>query len=67
MALKSNDNAVKDASENSGQQGKDGLDDDDANLMIKLKFLTYKVCCTLLPLSLNCYRDAGHDFDSFDS
>ncbi|KAL0732469.1 hypothetical protein Bca4012_008678 [Brassica carinata] len=37
MALKSNDNVVKDASENSGQQGKDGLADDDANLMIKLK------------------------------
>ena len=43
MALKSIDSAVKDASENSGQQGKDGLADDDANLIIKLKFLTYKV------------------------
>ena len=47
MALKSNDNAVKDASENSGQQGKDGLADEDANLMIKLKFLTYKVLFSL--------------------
>ncbi|CAN7096974.1 unnamed protein product [Brassica rapa subsp. narinosa] len=43
IALKSNDNAVKDASENSGQQGKDGLADNVANLMIKLKFLTYKL------------------------
>ncbi|CAH8386665.1 unnamed protein product [Eruca vesicaria subsp. sativa] len=43
VALKSLDNTVKDAGENCGQQGKDGLDDDDANLMIKLKFLTYKV------------------------
>lgn len=24
--------------------GKDGLADEDANLMVKLKFLTYKVC-----------------------
>ena len=66
IALKSNDNAVKDASENSGQQGKDGLADNVANLMIKLKFLTYKVffslkvvfwleeflvCCTLFLFS----------------
>lgn len=43
MALKSIDNAVKDASENDGQREKDGLADGDANLMIKLKFLTYKV------------------------
>ncbi|KAJ4866805.1 RNAligase [Raphanus sativus] len=39
MTLKSLDNTVKDA----GEKGKDGLDDDDANLMIKLKFLTYKL------------------------
>lgn len=44
MAL---NNAVKDASENGGQQGKDGLADEDANLMIKLKFLTYKVFFSL--------------------
>ncbi|KAF8116240.1 hypothetical protein N665_0020s0092 [Sinapis alba] len=43
MTLKSLDNTVKDAGENCGQQGKDGLDDGDANLMIKLKFLTYKL------------------------
>lgn len=43
MAVECIDKAVKDAGENCGQQGKDGLDDADANLMIKLKFLTYKV------------------------
>jgi hypothetical protein len=29
---------------NVNDRAKDGLADDDANLMIKLKFLTYKVC-----------------------
>lgn len=28
---------------NNSTSGKDGLDDEDANMMIKLKFLTYKV------------------------
>lgn len=33
---------------NSGMPGKYGLADEDANLMIKLKFLTYKVCSPIL-------------------
>lgn len=33
-----------------GASGKDGLADEDANLMIKLKFLTYKVCVPRLCL-----------------
>ncbi|WZZ83844.1 hypothetical protein YC2023_104416 [Brassica napus] len=59
MALKSNDNAVKDASENSGQQGKDGLADDDANLMIKLKFLTYKLRTFLIRNGLSILFKEG--------
>ncbi|XP_010542600.1 PREDICTED: uncharacterized protein LOC104815752 isoform X2 [Tarenaya hassleriana] len=43
VTLKSADNTVGDANENGGTQGKDGLADEDANLMIKLKFLTYKL------------------------
>lgn len=31
-----------------GASSKDGLADEDANMMVKLKFLTYKVC-VLLP------------------
>ena len=72
MALKSIDNA----SENDGRGEKDGLADDDANLMIKMKFLTYKVilgwkvfwlegfviCCNFLALSLHYHPDVGHVF-----
>lgn len=35
---------LKDVNGSNGTLGKDGLADEDANLMIKLKFLTYKVC-----------------------
>ncbi|CAG7867414.1 unnamed protein product [Brassica rapa] len=59
MALKSIDSAVKDASENSGQQGKDGLADDDANLMIKLKFLTYKLRTFLIRNGLSILFKEG--------
>jgi hypothetical protein len=75
MALKSIDNA----SENDGRGEKDGLADDDANLMIKMKFLTYKVilgwkvfwlegfviCCNFLALSLHYHPDVGHVFIFF--
>lgn len=65
--MNSIDDAIKDASEN-------GLADDDANLMIKMKFLPYKVffllriesfviVYTLLPLSLYCYHNAAHVFN----
>ncbi|KAL1201941.1 tRNA ligase 1 [Cardamine amara subsp. amara] len=56
MAL---NNAVKDASENGGQQGKDGLADDDANLMIKLKFLTYKLRTFLIRNGLSVLFKEG--------
>lgn len=41
-------NMGKTASGNGGLTEIDGLADNDANLMIKLKFLTYKVCLLLL-------------------
>ncbi|XP_018490346.2 tRNA ligase 1 isoform X1 [Raphanus sativus] len=59
MALKSIDNAVKDASESSVQQGKEGLADDDANLMIKLKFLTYKLRTFLIRNGLSILFKEG--------
>ncbi|XP_023644755.1 tRNA ligase 1 isoform X2 [Capsella rubella] len=59
MALKSIDNAVKDASENDGQRGNDGLADDDANLMIKLKFLTYKLRTFLIRNGLSVLFKEG--------
>lgn len=43
IARNSND-LLKDVNGSNGTIGKDGLADEDANLMIKLKFLTYKVC-----------------------
>lgn len=42
IAKNSND-IVGMVNDNGGISAKDGLADDDANLMIKLKFLTYKV------------------------
>ncbi|CAK9174419.1 unnamed protein product [Ilex paraguariensis] len=39
---KTNNNLVKDVNDSNGTSGKEGLADEDANLMIKLKFLTYK-------------------------
>ncbi|CAE5956836.1 unnamed protein product [Arabidopsis arenosa] len=59
MALKSIDNAVKDASENDGQREKDGLADGDANLMIKLKFLTYKLRTFLIRNGLSILFKEG--------
>uniref|UniRef100_A0A1J3K968 Uncharacterized protein n=1 Tax=Noccaea caerulescens TaxID=107243 RepID=A0A1J3K968_NOCCA len=59
MALNSIDNAIKDASENGGQQGKDGLADDDANLMIKLKFLPYKLRTFLIRNGLSVLFKEG--------
>ncbi|CAH2038619.1 unnamed protein product [Thlaspi arvense] len=56
MAVKSIDNA---ASENCGQLGKDGLADDDANLMIKLKFLTYKLRTFLIRNGLSILFKEG--------
>lgn len=41
---KETDAVFKTLNESNGASGKDGLADEDANLMIKLKFLTYKVC-----------------------
>lgn len=53
-------NMVENINENGSTNSKDDLADDDANLMIKLKFLTYKVhvllltfCVLLLPPHLN--------------
>ena len=43
IAKTSND-LVKNVNDSNGASTKDGLADEDANLMIKLKFLTYKVC-----------------------
>lgn len=43
MAKNSND-VVENVNNSDGTSRKDGLADEDANLMIKLKFLTYKVC-----------------------
>lgn len=40
---RNSDHLVSDDS-SSGTSGNYDLDDEDANLMIKLKFLTYKVC-----------------------
>ncbi|KAL0723717.1 hypothetical protein Bca4012_038316 [Brassica carinata] len=59
MTLKSLDKTVKVAGENCGQQGKDGLNDDDANLMIKLKFLTYKLRTFLIRNSLSILFKEG--------
>ncbi|KAJ0244827.1 tRNA ligase 1 [Hirschfeldia incana] len=59
MALKSLDITVKNAGENCGQQEKDGLDDDDANLMIKLKFLAYKLRTFLIRNSLSILIKEG--------
>ncbi|KFK43107.1 hypothetical protein AALP_AA1G080900 [Arabis alpina] len=59
MALKSIDTAAKDASENGGQQGKDGLADEDANLMIKMKFLTYKLRTFLIRNGLSILFKEG--------
>ena len=43
IAKNSND-LVKNVNDSNGTSTKDGLADEDGNLMIKLKFLTYKVC-----------------------
>ncbi|KAG7536957.1 tRNA ligase phosphodiesterase [Arabidopsis suecica] len=59
MALKSIENAVKDASENDGQREKDGLADGDVNLMIKLKFLTYKLRTFLIRNGLSILFKEG--------
>ncbi|XP_010475570.1 PREDICTED: uncharacterized protein LOC104754968 isoform X2 [Camelina sativa] len=59
MALKSTDNAVKDASENDAQRGKHDLADDDANLMIKLKFLPYKLRTFLIRNGLSVLFKEG--------
>lgn len=40
---KNNNDLGKNVKGNSGASGQEGLADEDANLMIKLKFLTYKV------------------------
>ncbi|CAA7026259.1 unnamed protein product [Microthlaspi erraticum] len=59
MAMNSIDDAIKDASENGGQQGKDGLADDDANLMIKMKFLPYKLRTFLIRNGLSVLFKEG--------
>ncbi|WZZ56798.1 hypothetical protein YC2023_056905 [Brassica napus] len=59
MAVECIDKAVKDAGENCGQQGKDGLDDADTNLMIKLKFLTYKLRTFLIRNGLSILFKEG--------
>lgn len=41
---RNNDGVTEIVNDSNVTSGKDGLADDDANLMIKLKFLTYKVC-----------------------
>lgn len=40
---KNNDSVANNVNGSSGTSGQEGLADEDANLMIKLKFLTYKV------------------------
>ncbi|KAH0854504.1 LOW QUALITY PROTEIN: hypothetical protein HID58_069186, partial [Brassica napus] len=59
MAVECIDKAVKDAGEKCGQQGKDGLDDADTNLMIKLKFLTYKLRTFLIRNGLSILFKEG--------
>jgi hypothetical protein len=62
MALKSIDNA----SENDGRGEKDGLADDDANLMIKMKFLTYKLRTFLIRNGLSIlFKDGAAAYKTY--
>lgn len=44
---------VKNGDDNNGTFTKDSLADEDANLMIKLKFLTYKVNCKCTQINVH--------------
>ncbi|KAK2983934.1 hypothetical protein RJ640_012411 [Escallonia rubra] len=50
---------VKDVSETNGTQNQDGLADEDANLMIKLKFLPYKLRTFLIRNGLTALFEKG--------
>ncbi|CAN8311589.1 unnamed protein product [Cochlearia groenlandica] len=58
-SLENIDEAVKYGSEHGGQQVKHGLADEDANLMIKLKFLTYKLRTFLIRNGLSILFKEG--------
>ncbi|CAK7342904.1 unnamed protein product [Dovyalis caffra] len=56
---KNNNNIVGNVNDSGGRPTKDGLADDDANLMIKLKFLTYKLRTFLIRNGLSTLFKEG--------
>lgn len=56
---KGSDAVLKTMNEGNGASGKDGLADEDANLMIKLKFLTYKIRTFLIRNGLSILFKEG--------
>ncbi|CAI9770837.1 unnamed protein product [Fraxinus pennsylvanica] len=56
---KESDAVLKTMNESNGASGKDGLADEDANLMIKLKFLTYKIRTFLIRNGLSILFKEG--------